>query len=324
VIEGKLVKRASMPGSPEVLINFIKHHFKGAGVVTAYEAGFSGFALHRALIEEGIKNIVVHAASIEVAARERVKTDKRDSLKIAIQLDCGRLRGIRVPSVEEEARRVLHRTRDQLVKKRTSGMNQIRMRLYQFGVAVTEPRERISRKRVAECIAANPHLPSEVIRGIQSLVAIWEALSKEIRALDRELIIQASKDPLEKTYRSLPGIGAQASRVLSTELGDALHFSNERALFSFTGLTPSERSSGESQCRGNISRQGRSRLRAILVESAWIAVRKDAAFKKRFLELLPRLGKRRAIVAMARKLVGLARALFRKQQLYNPPVQLAA
>jgi transposase len=287
-----------------------------------YEAGFSGFRLHRELSTFGITNMVVHAASVEIAARERVKTDKRDSLKLAIQLDCGRLKGIRVPSETEEARRILHRTREQLIRKRSATMNRIRMRLYQFGIRVSK--ERLSRRWVAEYLEGPRALRPEVVRGIQSLLRIWEALDKEIYLLNRELREQAKEDLLEATYRSVPGIGPISARILSTELGDMRQFSNERALFCFTGLTPGEHSSGERLRRGHISRQGSGRLRAVLVECAWAAVRKDPALKARFLALTPRLGKRRAIVAIARKLIGIVRSLFRKQQLYQPQVQLAA
>lgn len=64
---------------------YIKNTFPNAEVMSAYEAGFSGFHLHRKLIEAGIKNIVVHPGSIEVATRDRVKTDKRDAKKRATQ-----------------------------------------------------------------------------------------------------------------------------------------------------------------------------------------------------------------------------------------------
>ena len=96
-------------------------------------AGDSGFWLRRtpldgALEAAGIKCLVVHAASIEVSSRDRVKTDKRDSLKIAQQLAAGRLRSIRVPSIEQEQRRLLTRTREQSMRKKRRVMVQIRMR----------------------------------------------------------------------------------------------------------------------------------------------------------------------------------------------------
>lgn len=315
VVGGEVVRRASMSGNPKVLISYIEAHFSECDAYSAYEAGFSGFELHRALESAGVKSIVVHAASIEISSRERVKNDKRDSQKIALQLDCGRLRGIRVPTRDEEAARVLHRTRQQLVRKRSSIMTQIRMRFYQFGYQVSEPGKVLTLKQVEAGLRQS--FRSEVVFGIRSLLAVWKALSGEIKALEREQKKQAEKDRLTPVYDSLPGVGFQTTRILSTELGDMSQFPNERALFSFSGLTPSERSSGEHERKGHISRQGSSWLRHILVEAAWVAIRQDKELKRSFEKLAHRVGKKRAIVAIARKLLGRARALFRKGERYR-------
>ena len=160
VVSGEVVKRASMKGEPGELLRFISGHFSGANVITAYEAGFSGFELHRILASAGIKSLVVHAGSVEVASRDRVKTDKRDSQKLAIQLDAGRLKCVRVPSREEEAARVLHRTREQLVCDRSALMAQIRMRFYQFGYRVTAAKEQLTFLRVEKGLQRE--LPEEV------------------------------------------------------------------------------------------------------------------------------------------------------------------
>src|SRR3990167_2837179 len=79
VCNKEIVKKDSMPAIPETLLQYIKNTFKDAHVSTAYEAGFSGFYLHRQLLAAGVKNMLVHAGSIEVASRDRVKTDKRDA-----------------------------------------------------------------------------------------------------------------------------------------------------------------------------------------------------------------------------------------------------
>src|SRR6185312_10917405 len=93
ICEGQVVKRDTMPGKPETLMNYLKNSFSNAAQInTAYEAGFSGFHLHRYLLAHGINNIVVNPSSIEIASRDKVKTDKRDALKIATQLSTGRLR----------------------------------------------------------------------------------------------------------------------------------------------------------------------------------------------------------------------------------------
>lgn len=134
ICDGVVVKRCRMPGTAEAVISLVSKEFGGARVRAAYEAGYSGFWLYRKLVAAGIDCIVVHAASIEVSARDTVKTDKRDSLKIAQQLAAGRLRGVRVPTEEEEQRRLLTRTRDQLMNKKRRVMVQIRMRLHYFGL----------------------------------------------------------------------------------------------------------------------------------------------------------------------------------------------
>ena len=110
-------------------------------------------------------------------------------------------------------------------------------------------------------------------------------------------------------YRSVPGFGPLTARTLSNELGDMSSFSNERALFSFTGLTPCEYSSGEATRRGHISRRGSSRRRNILVEAAWVTARKDPGLAKDFARLSRCLGKKRAIVAIVRRLVDRVSAL---------------
>ena len=98
---------------------------------------------------------------------------------------------------------------------------------------------------------------------------------------------------------------------MSNELGDMSQFPNERALFSFTGLTPGEYSTGEKIHRGHISRQGSSRIRGVLVEAAWRAIREDAGLRLDYERIKARRGAKRAIVAIARKLVGRARAVFK-------------
>lgn len=315
VLGGVVVKRATMTGEPEVLIRFIENNFEGSEVQTAYEAGFSGFELHRQLEARGIKSLVVHAASIEVSSRDRVKTDKRDSQKIAIQMDSGRLKGIRIPTREEEAARVLHRTREQLIRDRSAIKAQIRMRFYQFGYQVAKPKESLTLAKVEEALKGD--FLSEVKFGIRVLVSVWKALNIEIRAIEAEQKKQEAQDRRNEVYDSIPGFGFQTRRVLSMELGDMSQFANERALFSFSGLTPCEYSSGEHERKGHISRQGSARLRCVLVEAAWNAVRENSELRRNFEKLARRVGKKRAIVAIARKLLGRARALFRKTELYQ-------
>ena len=94
VCQRQIVKTATVPADPVRLAVSLPRWFPGATLFSAYEAGFSGFVLHRALTEAGITNMVVNPASVAVAANDKVKTDRRDAKKLALDLADGRLRGI--------------------------------------------------------------------------------------------------------------------------------------------------------------------------------------------------------------------------------------
>ena len=314
-VNQEIVKKWTAPASPTKLVEQLQKFFKGAKIHTAYEAGFSGFALHRKLVSEGIDNIVVHAAGIEIAVNNRVKTDKRDATKLATLLEVKRLKGIRIPSEQEENQRLLTRTREQLVKDRTAVKNKIRMKFHQLGLIDYDENQAMTHKLVKEILRKTKS--KELILVIEAYERIWKSLDQEIRHIEKELKKQSQTDPNDCTYRSAPGVGVLSARILSNELGNLAQFDNERQLFSYTGLTPCEYSSGEAIRRGHISKQGNSRLRAILVEAAWRAIKIDSALAEFFNQLYPRRGKTRAIVAVARKLIGRIRAAFKQGIAYQ-------
>lgn len=321
ICEGEVVHRGKFPSDGDLVIRFLKSRFSGAELLTAYEAGFSGFVLHRELEAAGIRNIVVNASSVEIASRDRVKTDRRDSLKLALQLSTGRLRGIAVPSEAQELHRVLSRSRAQFVKLRTKVRNQLRMRLHQFGYLPKELRWELTQKK-AQALSESIR-EAELGFVVAEYLALWTSMEERIAAFDGALAKQAAEDELERIYRSASGIGRVSARVLANELGDLRRFPNERALFSFTGLTPSEYSSGEKRYLGHISRQGSARVRAVLIECAWTAIKRDEKLREDFLRISTRAGRKRAIVAVARKLIGRIRAAFDTGE-YLPGHRIAA
>jgi transposase len=133
ICDGVIVKRDTLKADPQGLISYLKKRFGSGKIKTAYEAGFCGFHLHRALEAAGIESIVVHAAGIETS-NSRVKTDKRDSLKIAAHLSEGKLRSVYVPTVEQEDNRTVTRLRDTFCKERARIGNQIKSLLFLHGL----------------------------------------------------------------------------------------------------------------------------------------------------------------------------------------------
>lgn len=316
VCEGQVVKRDTLKADPAILLAYCKKHFTGAQVESAYEAGFCGFHLHRNLITHGIKNIVVHAAGIEVAVGDRAKTDKRDSLKLATHLANGRLKAIRVPSVEREDQRAVTRLRDTFVRQRSRLACQLKSLLFQHGLIPADGKKRVSAKwiKVLKTLSLAPGLKY----ALDEYMDLWLHMDSKIKGIDKKIAVQATQDQaVESVYRSFPGVGVTAARVLANELEDTVQFNNERRLFRYVGLTPSEHSSGEHVRKGHITKQGKPILRKILVQAAWRAIRKDIALNEIFKRLTVRVGKRRAIIGIARRLVGRMRACFRTGELYR-------
>ena len=155
-------------------------------------------------------------------------------------------------------------------------------------------------------------LPPALQASLTLLAEQWRFATRQLLERRRLLRRQAqAQEQIEKVYRSVPGIGEVVARTLATALGERSRFTHERALFSDTGLTPREYSSGASMRRGHISRQGVSRLRPVLVATAWRALPGDPILQAMFERIAATRGKQRAIGAMARRLIGRLRACVR-------------
>ncbi|HEL8421884.1 TPA: IS110 family transposase [Legionella pneumophila] len=318
--DGEKVKSWSMAAHTKKLIEQLKAYFSGARLCSVYEAGFSGFALHRELVFAGIDNMVVNPGSIETASRDRVKTDKRDAKKLAEQLSDRRLKSIYIPSIEEELLRISTRMRQTLVADRKRVTCRIKSKLFQFGYNdfVTDDKANeawIKKINSATCF------PEELKSELDYWCKHWFQLTEDIKAQNKKIAKQSRENgrcaQQEAIYRSTPGLGNLSAKALSRELGDLQQFHNNKGVYSYLGLTPSESSSGERRKQGGISHCGRPYLRHLLIEVAWRSIRKDQELAQKFEKLSYRRGKKRAIVAIARILIGRIRTCFKNGVLYQ-------
>ncbi len=308
--DGLICKTATVPANPKQFSDNLKKWFQGAVISGVYEAGFSGFELHQALKSAGINNIVINPASLEVAPKDKVKNDKRDSKKLAVQLALGRLTGIHIPSREEEFRRLLTRTREQVMKERVRVGNRIKSRLFYFGRIPFSEDTVMSEKLLKKYESMD--LPEEFRYCLELLISQWRFFNEQLKDIKIAMKAQSFEDSYcDAVYQSVPGIGDTSARLLSNELGDlSKRFKCQNALFQFVGFTPCEYSSGEGRRLGHIDRQGSARVRKTLVECAWRAIKIDTALEESFNRIAHRRGSKRAIVAIARKLIGRVRACF--------------
>lgn len=320
ICEKVVIKRDKIKADPLLLVRYCKKYFPNAQIKSAYEAGFSGFHLHRILLDYGIENIVIHPANIEVSKSDSVKTDKRDSLKIATQLEDQRLTGNFIPSIEREDRRHLTRLRDALIKQRTRTTCQIKSLMYLHGMLPHDKDLLISAKTIPSILKMK--MQPNLKYCLKILTETWYYFSLQISELKKKITIALIDDDwLKEVYCSVPGIGLTMANVLINEIGDTLHFSNEQKLFNYTGLTPREHSSGAHKRQGHITKQGNSILRKMLIQAAWVAIKKDSSLEAIFERIKgTNKGKKKiAIVAVARTMIGRVRTCFKQKRLYVIP-----
>ncbi len=315
ICEGIIVKRDTLKAEPQGLISYLKKRFGSGNIKTAYEAGFCGFHLHRTLEAAGIENIVVHAAAIETS-NSRVKTDKRDSLKIAAHLSEGKLRSVYIPTVEQEDNRTVTRLRDSFCKERSRIANQIKSLLFLHGLIPADNTKKVSLKWIRGL--SQLEMTPGVRFSIEAFTTMWLVFDAKVKEIDKEIKKQAIQDKvIDGVYQAASGVGCTSARVLANELGNLQQFKNERQLFSYIGLTPSEHSSGEHTRQGHITKQGKPIVRKILVQASWVAIRHDKELQAIYERIAAKSGAKRAIVAVARRLIGRIRSCFRTGELYE-------
>src|SRR5882724_11546567 len=197
VCNKQIVKTATRQADPAALAASLPRWFAGPTLYSVYDAGFSAFVLHRILTKAGITNSIVNPASVAVAANDKVKTDRRDAKKLAIDVADGRLRGISVPTEAEELARLLPRTRAQIVEHRATIARQIKAQLHQFGLIAPSSRRLISNRYLRE-IAAWPR-PSELGVSLSLLAEQWRFATRQLIEMRRLLRDQAkAQEDIEK------------------------------------------------------------------------------------------------------------------------------
>lgn len=280
-------------------------------IVVAYEAGFSGFWLHDAIVQWGGRCIVVPPSLIPQESGSRIKTDRRDSSKLAMLLSRGILKQVWVPCVWHRQDREVVRQRNRLVRDRRRVQCQIKGLLHWYGLPVPRPSVRWSLGVVAGLEAVRVE-SEEMQASYERLLAQYRQVTvwlAEQTALVRQLAGSERYRDGVSLLMSIPGIGLITAMELLLELSDVSRFSRVDKLAAYVGLTPSQYSSGEHLRLGHITRGGKAVLRGLLVEAAWTAIRRDRHLAEVYERIKRRAGGKRAVVAVARRLLGTARAI---------------
>jgi transposase len=292
----------SLPGEWEALRKLLLR-FKGAkSVKVTYEAGCFGYWLHERLVSRGYECIVAAPSRIPRESGNRVKTDPKDSRKLAYLLATKGLNSVWVPSRQELCHRQVIRRRGQLMGDRVRVQNRIKGELRFFGIPFPEVSGQWSKAFVKKLweIDLGDRFAQQ---SFEQLLKQYEFLAQQIVEQTRLLRELSQTDQYRervKIAQSAPGIGLISAMQILLELQDMGRFRRGYRLGAYVGLTPSQYSSGERTRMGRITRAGKGAVRAALVEASWTLIRKDKAMEEKYERIKARRGGKRAIVAIAR------------------------
>lgn len=291
-----------------------------ARVCSCFEAGRDGFWIHRLLTSLAVDNVVVDAASLEVARRrKRAKTDRIDVaklLRLLIRYHLGEVKVwsvVRVPSVEAEDHRHLQRELDTLTRERTRHVNRIRALLTTVGIGEIKIRKdfvkQLDALRCWNGARLPPALHCRLVREWERMQVV-ENQRRELRQ-ERETVLEGweSKEADQiRRLAGLRGIGVGSAWLFVMELFGWRELRNRRQVGALAGLTPTPYASGDLNREQGISKAGNKLVRRRIVELAWCWLRyqPQSALSRWFAKRFAASGKRMrrvGIIALARKLL---------------------
>ncbi len=316
------LKSFNQPPTPEALQAFLQQSYPNATYKCAYESGFCGYWIQRELLHRGIGCIVVNAADVPQTDKTiKNKTDTNDSKRIAQALQAGQLTPIYIPDEEIEADRQLVRCNERFSNDLTRSKNRIKGLLYQLGIKLPEyfSNSNWSNQFIQWLRELDLKNPSAKITIEHQLVMVEHIRRQKLDVLKdiRALLKKERYSTTAKFLMSVPGVGPITAATLVTEIDDMKRFSNFEHLNSFIGYYPSQFSSGENIHQGNIIGRQHKRLRSLIIEAAWTAIRTDPAMTITYNQFKLKVGAKRAIIKVARKMLSRIRYVWLNQIEYE-------
>ena len=247
------------------------------------------------------------------------KNDHNDALAIA---ECSRRPNLRfVPVKSEQQQEIIaaHRIRRRLVKNRTQIINQVRGLLADFGIIFSQGYKAFN--KVINEIESEEKLSFDFRQNMVSLKREFDFVSEQIIQLENTLNRYFESEPNCKLVSSIPGFGLITTSLLIAMIDRGQAFSGASDIAVWVGLTPKQYASGDKSKMGGITKRGDRYLRMLLVQGAHTAIRwakkRDDQHSLWIKQLVVRLGRKKAAVAIAHKMIKLAWVLLRKQTTFR-------
>ena len=248
----------------------VRQFGRGRALLFTYEAGPCGFALYRHLLQQGESCQVVAPSMTPRRPGERIKTDRRDCLKLARLARAGELTVVTVPDERDEAIRDLVRARSDAVRNQRDARHRLKALLlrheirYAGKTAWTPAHERWLAK------VKMPHAAQQIVfqEYADSVREATLRIARLTRALD-DAVADWRWQPVVQALQALRGVQLVNAATLVAEIGDIARFTHPRQLMGYLGLVPGEHSSGAHRRQGSITKTGNAHARCALIEAAW-------------------------------------------------------
>ncbi len=322
-----MMRSKKIPSNPEHFYNYLDNNYKGKRVICAYEAGPTGFKLYDYLNTKNIPCLVVHPLSTPKAPNERVKNNRIDSAKLTQHLKSGNLRSIRVPQDEYRQLRNLIKIRENYAHLRKASKQRIKALLLSAGLDLHIKEDDYSRWS-GKYINELKKIPctGDSKQSLDMLLADLQYARKQTSIILKELKAFFKNNPTIDQYRlylqSIPGIGFIVASTTLGKIGDPENLKNPREIGAFVGLVPTERSTGDDINKGSITHLGNKTFRFLLIEAAWVAIRKDIRLDQFYHRIKrrhhPKIASKKAITAVARKLTMIMYRVLKDKRMYDP------
>lgn len=246
-----------------------KYDVDKKAVKICYEAGPTGFTLARRLIQLGYDCIVVAPSEIEQKPGRKVKTDKRDALKLARLLRAGDLKGINIPEPHDEAIRDLCRARTDASDAVKKAKQRLGAFLLRNGIRYEEG-STWSQKHMNHLRSMKLNDPSQQVVLEEYIIMIDTAEVSKDRLQERmkEHLLHWDFEPHVRALMAFRGFDYVAAMTMISELGDLTRFPHPNQLMGYLGVVPSEETSDQKRRQGAITKSGNSHARWMLIESS--------------------------------------------------------
>ena len=320
----QISKSMKMSADPERLHRYFAHRFPGEKAVYAYEAGPTGYKLYDHLKRLGESCLMAHPGNIRKSPKDRVKTNRLDSIKLLKDLASGDLSGIRVP--DEAYRQLQHitSTRQHYANDLRRAKQRIESFLLFESIILPELNAtRWSQKHIG--LLKNTRLDPVRQFKMTSFLSDLEYSRQRLLVVHKELRMFLKQNKALESHigllKTLPGFGVVVSAYFLARVGSPENLKNAQEIGAFIGVVPTESSTGDTVRRGHITHMGDPVLRGLLVEAGWIAIRRDKELKQFYERIRSKnpgsKGPRIAIVAVARKLTHRAHRVLKDQRPYE-------